>query len=738
MCPEQSSDSKKLQLSFRQKLSILFSFSKDKVVEQIQCVWFIILYLVVFQLLILGLPIVYSLMIAVGIGIVIVGLAFFMEGLRLGLMPLGETLGSTLPRKKIFGIPCLPASLAFGFVLGAFATFAEPAIGVLRAAGSGVDPTLAPLLWTILNTGATNLVNSVGAGVGIAVLLGVLRFYKGWSLKPFIYVGVIVLSTFTLYFQFSDARLQHVLGLAWDCGAVTTGPVTVPLVLALGIGVCRIVSTGGSSNSGFGVVTLASLFPILAVLCYATFLFETKDYYFATYSKADWHTIAIEKSKLDGDDKYGTNYNPDLQRFGDIVAMRRIAAAGGASEGDAARSLSKKDLAEVQASLKDTGKLPDGYSLQTQIAEARITATPLDPEDNGSRETVQVAGTNTVIVRDGVDTPEELWDPGTEIMAALTNNFDFFPNTFKPDEDVNGNGKLDDGEDIYTYDATTGLLVYNKEGEVNPAAVLDGPDQDRGAIEGALWAIVPLCSILLLVLVVGLKQPPKHYDELFIGILCAVVGMGLFNLGIALGLTPLGEQLGGNVVSSFAAIEPWAAEGFVDPMFASSNMGKALAILFGFILGYGATLAEPALNALGSTVEKITVGAFKKSLLMQTVATGVALGISTGVAKIAFNLDLWYLLVPPYIILMLITYLSSEEFVNFGWDSAGVTTGPITVPLVLAMGLGIGSKTGAIDGFGVLALASIGPIITVLTVGLIVRKKPKPDEDETTTVTETA
>jgi hypothetical protein len=737
MCPEQSSDTKKLQLSFRQKLSILLSFSKDKVVEQIQCVWFIILYLVVFQLLVLGLPIVYSLMIAVGIGIVIVGLAFFMEGLRLGLMPLGETLGSTLPRKKIFGIPCLPASLAFGFVLGAFATFAEPAIGVLRAAGSGVDPTLAPLLWTILNTGATNLVNSVGAGVGIAVLLGVLRFYKGWSLKPFIYVGVLVLSTFTLYFQFSDARLQHVLGLAWDCGAVTTGPVTVPLVLALGIGVCRIVSTGGSSNTGFGVVTLASLFPILAVLCYATFLFETKDYYFATYSEAEWHKIAIEKAKEEGDERYGVNYESDLQRFGDIVAKRRIAAAGGASEGDAARSLSKKDLAEVQAALKNSGKLPEGYSLQTQIAEAKITASPLDPDDNGSRETVQVAGTKTIIVRDGVDTPEEVWDPGTEIMVALTNNFDFFPNTFKPDEDVNGNGKLDPGEDIYRIDES-GAIVYNKENEVNPAAVLDGPDQDRGAIEGALWAIVPLCSILLLVLVVGLRQPPKHYDELFIGIFCAVIGMGLFNLGIALGLTPLGEQLGGNVVSSFAAIEPWASEGFVDPMFASSNMGKALAILFGFILGYGATLAEPALNALGATVEKITVGAFKKSLLMQTVATGVALGISTGVAKIAFNLDLWYLLVPPYLILMLITYLSSEDFVNFGWDSAGVTTGPITVPLVLAMGLGIGSKTGAIDGFGVLALASIGPIITVLTVGLIVRKKPKTDEDETATAPETA
>jgi hypothetical protein len=110
--------------------------------------------------------------------------------------------------------------------------------------------------------------------------------------------------------------------------------------------------------------------------------------------------------------------------------------------------------------------------------------------------------------------------------------------------------------------------------------------------------------------------------------------------------------------------------------------------------------------------------------VLQAVATGVALGIATGVAKIAFNLELWYLLIPPYAFLLILTFFSSEDFVNFGWDSAGVTTGPITVPLVLAMGLGIGEKTGAIDGFGVLSLASVGPIITVLTVGLLVRKKP--------------
>jgi hypothetical protein len=120
MAPEQSSDQSKLQLSLQQKLSILLSFAKDKIVEQIQCVWFIIMYLVVFQILVLGLPIVYSLMIAVGILIVIVGLAFFMEGLRLGLMPLGETLGSTLPRKKILGYTLSSSKSSFWICFGCF------------------------------------------------------------------------------------------------------------------------------------------------------------------------------------------------------------------------------------------------------------------------------------------------------------------------------------------------------------------------------------------------------------------------------------------------------------------------------------------------------------------------------------------------------------------------------------------------------------------------------------------
>jgi hypothetical protein len=109
---------------------------------------------------------------------------------------------------------------------------------------------------------------------------------------------------------------------------------------------------------------------------------------------------------------------------------------------------------------------------------------------------------------------------------------------------------------------------------------------------------------------------------------------------------------------------------------------------------------------------------------MQTVAIGVGLGIAAGVAQLAIpSIDLTMLLVPPYLLLLVLTFISSEEFANFAWDSAGVTTGPITVPLVLALGLGIGGNIpGVIDGFGILALASVGPIITVLTVGLIVER----------------
>jgi len=117
-------------------------------------------------------------------------------------------------------------------------------------------------------------------------------------------------------------------------------------------------------------------------------------------------------------------------------------------------------------------------------------------------------------------------------------------------------------------------------------------------------------------------------------------------------------------------------------------------------------------------VERMTNGAFKKSMLMMAVSLGVGLGITLGVMKMIFNLPLGWLLIPFYLLAIGLTLISDEAFVNVAWDSAGVTTGPVTVPLVLAMGLGLGNAIGASDGFGILSMASIGPIITVLLTGL--------------------
>jgi hypothetical protein len=589
--------------------------------------------LLFFQILVLHLPLVHSLTIALGVLIVIVGLTFFMEGLRLGLMPFGETIGAILPRNSR-----LPLIMGFAFLLGVGATFAEPAISVLKKAGGGVSPADAPLLHSLLNDFSGQLVAAVGVGVGIAVMLGIIRFFFGWSLKVFILPLVTLLCALTLYAHF-DPVLNPIIGLAWDCGAVTTGPVTVPLVLALGIGVCRIVSAEDSGSSGFGIVTLASLFPILAVLILSIYHLHAGDYHGApNYRGAP--AAAVQAAETEA----------PAQEVEKQIEEKPV------------RPFTKEEFLEYEK----TGRLS---------------------EHSGQVVTLYRGG--ELVLEDG--------------------------------RIVHRNAEI-----VLEKQEAQGLIEgFVRRQTQNPwDSKLDFMREFRDASLIALQAILPLCGFLFLTLLVVLKERLRKGDEIAIGVVFSVLGMALFGLGLTLGLTPLGTQLGSNIPVTFATITPWGMSGVVPPLFQSPVTGKLVTILFAFFLGYGATLAEPALNALGHTVENVTVGVFQKKLLMHVVAVGVGLGIAAGVAQMTFaSLSLTMLLIPPYLLLLFLTVISTDEFVNFAWDSAGVTTGPITVPLVLAMGLGIGSSLpGVRDGFGILALASAGPIITVLVVGLIVSR----------------
>jgi hypothetical protein len=527
----------KIRLSASDSLKILKPYFSVRLMDQVRAVVPLAAYLALFQILFLQHLVEDSWLITGGLFAVIVGLMFFMEGLALGLMPFGTVIGSTLPRKSP-----LPLVLLITLLLGIGVTFAEPAIGALKAAGQNVVVEQAPYLYALLNNYADQLVLVIGFSVGAAAVMGTLRFIYGWSLKPLIYFTLIPVLGLSVYCA-TNPEMSKVLGLAWDAGAVTTGPVTVPLVLSLGIGIATAAGKGSNQLSGFGIVTLASLFPILGVMCLLVYV-----------------TLTISPGEI-------------------------IAAAQGLS--------------------------------------TAASVTPAWYETS----------------------------PGQEIVLGIR-------------------------------------------------------------------AILPLVVFLFFVLKIVLHESLKNKSEIFLGIALTIIGMCIFNLGLTYGLSKLGGSAGGLVPIAFMQID-----GIENSPIYMYSVGLILALAFAWFLGFGATIAEPALNALGITAETMTNGVFKKKTLIYAVSTGVAFGIAIGLAKLIFNLPLIWLIIPGYLFAAILTFLSSEEFVNVAWDSAGVTTGPITVPLVLAMGLGFGNATGAVEGFGILSMASIGPIITVMLTGLWTRYK---------------
>ena len=682
--------SERIHVSVRDALGLLIPYVKSRVLSQVKSIWLIILYLIFFQKVILGISISGALVIACGIVLVVIGLTLFMEGLMLGLMPLGELVGVRLPHRS-----GLATVLGFALVLGFLATLAEPSIQVLQTAGKTVKPWEAPLLFLLLNLYAHYLVYAVGAGVGIAVALGMIRFYYSFSLKPFIYIFVGALCAFTVWASF-DPNLKHVLGLAWDCGAVTTGPVTVPLVLALGIGISRMFASSESGVTGFGVVTLASLLPVLAVFVLSLFLLGTAP---KPMSEADFfkpENRAVAERVLGGKDR----------------TVRYVVVQAG-PEGRLAYFDGKYD------------------TMIQYVAEVW--------EDEARRKAV--FGDDIEVIKQWV-----------ALHGTLEQQLFVFGNHDKLEKFLLK--RRSSTEEFRAGD----LLAHNAIAAIKAIALLT----------------FPLFVVLFFILRDRLPQP----DEIFLGLFLCAAGLGLFGIGIEVGLNRLGTQVGSKLPSSFKSIQlPEQQESIPDfdpalvqtsvssdgkkhsffyikkgnryvetpydpkrydsitgryhhipsrgPLFSYHGglTGIGLVLFFAFVMGYGATLAEPALNALGLTVESLTAGAFKKSILMQAVAVGVGAGISLGVAKIIWNIPLVWLLVPPYFLLLLLTYWSTEEFVNIGWDSAGVTTGPITVPLVLTMGLGISTQVGVVEGFGILAAASVCPILSVLTLGLYVSKR---------------
>jgi len=196
---------------------------------------------------------------------------------------------------------------------------------------------------------------------------------------------------------------------------------------------------------------------------------------------------------------------------------------------------------------------------------------------------------------------------------------------------------------------------------------------------------------------------------LLVGILESQLGMMLFNMGLTWGFTSLGDMSGSLLPSAFmqTADEPGS------PYYAE-EIGIVITLVTVWTLGFLATRAEPALRVMGKTVEALSGGQFTANALVYTVCFGVGFGLVAGSCKILFEVNVIFLILGKYAVACFLTVFSSENFTNIAWDSAGVTTGPVTVPFVLSIGIGFSKAKNAQEGFGILTCASVAPIITVL------------------------
>jgi hypothetical protein len=225
----------------------------------------IILVIAFFQLVVLRQPLPQLGDLLFGALLVVIGLSLFIQGLEMGLFPIGEAMAHALARKgSLFWL------LTFSFALGFSTTVAEPALIAVswEAAEIAIQGNLIDSSEESRNSYALGLRLCVAFSVGLAILIGVLRILRGWPLHYLIIGGYVVVMLMTMIAP------KEIIGLAYDAGGVTTSTITVPLVAALGVGLASSIRGRSPLLDGFGLIAFASLLPIIFVLGYGLVIFS--------------------------------------------------------------------------------------------------------------------------------------------------------------------------------------------------------------------------------------------------------------------------------------------------------------------------------------------------------------------------------------------------------------------------------------------------------------------------------
>jgi hypothetical protein len=229
-----------------------------------------------------------------------------------------------------------------------------------------------------------------------------------------------------------------------------------------------------------------------------------------------------------------------------------------------------------------------------------------------------------------------------------------------------------------------------------------------------LFDVLPIAAVVVFFQFIVLRRPIPNWRGVAFGSLLVVLGLTLFMVGLQIALFPLGETMA----------QQLSAPSFVAPLldeqaeFSPHWYQYYWTYLFAFAIGMGTSIAEPALIAVAMKAQEVSSGSIDAWYLRLAVALGVGFGVALGTLRIVVGIPVPYLILSGYLIVLMQTYFAPKAIIPLAYDSGGVTTSTVTVPLVAALGLGLASQVPnrdpLVDGFGMIALACLFPMMTVM------------------------
>ncbi|NDV22712.1 DUF1538 domain-containing protein [Desulfovibrio sp. JC022] len=245
--------------------------------------------------------------------------------------------------------------------------------------------------------------------------------------------------------------------------------------------------------------------------------------------------------------------------------------------------------------------------------------------------------------------------------------------------------------------------------------------------------ILPILILITCFQLFVLRQSIPNLRSLIIGGIYVVLGLAMFLIGLEKALFPVGKIM----ATQLSAPSLLAGDGAVDAITDWTSYGWVY--LFAAMIGFSTTIAEPSLLAVAIKAKEVSGGVISQWGLRITVAVGVAVGISLGAFRIVTGTPLYIYILAGYVIVIIQTFMAPKKIIALAYDSGGVTTSTVTVPLVAALGLGLSEsvpgRNPALDGFGLIAFASLFPIITVMGYAqythFVAARKAKTEETKT-------